>query len=174
MAFGIYANMMFSFSDQLTYDREMRTALQRFVQFFTVYIPFFLKASIGVDSSINDMDMYHKLYRYRKIDAELADKSVAVMKRHGWYLVEQLIPFSLFSNKLENDTKSHLASRMLTITPPDKFTLGKPSFPEIKPGTKLVDLLGENSYLLFSILKVGFKWLEKDPKNWEEDSEFLK
>ena len=64
MAFGIYANMMFSFSDQLTYDREMRTALQRFVQFFTVvYIPFFLKASIGVDSSINDMDMYHKLYR---------------------------------------------------------------------------------------------------------------
>ena len=107
----------------------MRTALQRFVQFFTVvYIPFFLKASIGVDSSINDMDMYHKLYRYRKIDAELADKAVAVMKKHGWYLVEQLIPFSLFSNKLDNDTKSHLASRMLTITPPDKFPLGKPSF----------------------------------------------
>ena len=61
---------------------------------------------------------------------------------------------------------------MLTITPPDKFTLGKPSFPEIKPGTKLVDLLGENSYLLFSILKVGFKWLENDSKDWRRIQNF--
>ena len=36
MAFGIYANKMFSFSDQIQYDREMREVLQRFTQFFTL------------------------------------------------------------------------------------------------------------------------------------------
>ena len=85
MAFGIYANMMFSFSDQMEYDKEMMGALQRFIQFFTlIYIPFFLKSSVGVDSSYNDLDMYAKLFKYRKVDADLADKALAVMKRHGW------------------------------------------------------------------------------------------
>ena len=119
MAFGIYANLMFSFSDQMDYDREMKAALQRFVQFFTlIYVPFFLKASIGVDSAVTDLDMYGKLFKYRKIDAVLADKALAVMNRHGWYLVEELVPFSLFSNKVDLDMKSHMASKMLTINPP--------------------------------------------------------
>ena len=167
--------MMFSFSDQMQYDKEMMGALQRFIQFFTlIYIPFFLKSSVGVDSSYNDLDMYAKLFKYRKFDADLADKALAVMKRHGWYLVEQMVPMALFSNKVDMDTKSHMASRLLTFTPPEKFDLGKPKFPEIKPGTKLVELLGVNSYMLFSILKADYNWLQKDPKDWNADPDYLK
>ena len=60
MAFGIYANMMFSFFDQLDYDKEVEAALRRFVQFFTLnYIPFFLKASFGADSPHSDLDNTH-------------------------------------------------------------------------------------------------------------------
>jgi hypothetical protein len=86
----------------MQYDKEMMGALQRFIQFFTlIYIPFFLKSSVGVDSSYNDLDMYAKLFKYRKFDADLADKALAVMKRHGWYLVEQMVPMALFSNKVD-------------------------------------------------------------------------
>ena len=101
MAFGIYANMMYSFIDQLDYDKEMEAALRRSVQFFTlIYIPYFLKASFGADSPVTDLDMHHKLYKYRKVDAVLADKALAVLARHGWYLVPEVVIFSFFSKKL--------------------------------------------------------------------------
>ena len=63
MAFGIYSNKMFSFSDQLNYDNEMKAALRRFTMFITlVYIPYFLKAIIGADSPHTDLEMYRTLY----------------------------------------------------------------------------------------------------------------
>ena len=175
MAFGIYANMMFSFFDQLDYNKEVEAALRRFVQFFTlIYIPFFLKASFGADSPHTDLDMYAKLFKYRKVDGLLADKALTVLARHGWYLVEQVVPFAFFSNKVDTDTKSHMAAKMLTFLPPEKYSLGRPTFPAIKPGTKLVDLVGSKSHMFFHILGVECNWLAKDPKHWEEDQEYLR
>ena len=173
MAFGIYANMKYSFINQLDYDKEMEAALRRFVQFFNlIYIPYFLKASFGADSPVTDLDMHHKLYKYRKVDAVLADKALAVLARHGWYLVEQVVPFALFSNKVDMDTKSQMAARMLTFSPPRKMTLGKPKFPDVKPATKLIDLVGPNSHMLFNILGVNYDWLGMDPNKWCEDSHY--
>ena len=72
------------------------------------------------------MDMHEKLFKYRKVDAVLADKALVVLSRHGWYLVEQVVPFAFFSNKVDLDTKSHMAAKMLTITSQENFSLGKP------------------------------------------------
>ena len=91
------------------------------------------------------MEMYQNMYKYRKVDCELANKALAVMDRHGWYLTEQLVPFALFSNRVDRDTKSHIAARILTFVPPEQIKIGKPSFPKVKPATKLKDLVGENS-----------------------------
>ena len=72
------------------------------------------------------------------------------------------------------DTKSQMAARMLTLSPPRKAHLGKPKFPEIKPGTRLVDLVGSDSHMLFNILEVDCKWLSKDPKEWADDADYQK
>ena len=88
--------------------------------------------------------------------------------------MEELVPFSLFSNKVDLDMKSHMAAKMLTITPAEKFDIGKPEFPVIKPDTTLVDLVGENSYMIFNILNVDHTWLAKDPKDWDDDPDFKK
>ena len=175
MAFGIYANKMFSFSDQLHYDSEMMAALKRFTQFFTlIFIPYFLKASVGADSPFTDLEMYKKLYKYRRVDSDLANKALAVLDRHGWYLTEQLVPFALFSNKVNSDIKSHIAARILTFHQPAQIAIGKPSFPSVKANTKLMDLVGEKSYLLFTLLGVGTDWLSKNPVEWEDDLDYLK
>ena len=68
----------------MDYDKDVMDALERFVQFFTlIYIPYFLKSSIGADSSFNDFEMYKQLFMYRKIDSVLADKALAALDRHG-------------------------------------------------------------------------------------------
>ena len=84
------------------------------------------------------------------------------------------MPFALFSNKVDNDTKSHMAAKLLTFSQPEKIKIGKPKFPEIKPTTKLIDLLGQNSYLLFNLLGVDSNWLCKNPTDWGKDEDYRK
>ena len=85
------------------------------------------------------------LYSYKEVDKEVAEKALEVMKRHRWYLTQEVIPFSFFSNK-SKDEKAHLAAHLLTFSPPVDYGLRKPEFPEIKEKTRLVDLLGPMSY----------------------------
>ena len=118
--------------------------------------------------------MYRTLYTYRRFDSELADKTLAVLKRHGWYLTEQVVPFILFSNRVDSDTKSHVAAKLLTIVQPEQIKIGKPTFPEIKSSTKLIDLLGPKIYLLFKLLGVEPNWLKKSPKDGDDDEEYKK
>ena len=72
------------------------------------------------------------------------------------------------------DMKSYMAARTLTFTPQEKFDLGEPEILETKPNTKLVDLSGENSFMLFSILKFDHNWLVKDPKEWDDGPDYMK
>ena len=97
-----------------------------------------------------------------------------MLGRHGWYLTEQVVPFAFFSSKVDTDTKSHMAARMVALSVPDKIEIGKPSFPTIKPHTKLVDLIGEKSYLIFNLLGLSYDWLSGDPDNWENNEDYVK
>ena len=79
-----------------------------------------------------------KLIKNREGDAVMADKSLAVMKRHKWwYQVEEFIPFSFLSNKVDMVMKSYMAARTLTFTSLEKFDLGKAELLVTKPNTKL-------------------------------------
>ena len=173
MAFGIYANKMFCFLEQLDLSKDAQAALKRFVTFSVlVYIPHFLKSSIGVDSPVDDLDVYKKLFKFRKVDHELAEKAILVLERHGWYLVEQIIPFALFCNKIDQDLKSQIAAKMLTFSPLSAKEIGKPTFPEIRPETTLPDLVGQKSYLFFDILGIDYSWLNRSPEFWHEELEY--
>ena len=86
----------------------------RFCSFFvTLYTPHFLKRSIGSDAAVIDLDFYHQLFEYRDIDSGLAEEALSVLAQHGWYLVPEMIPFSLFSSKLDEDKKSRLAAKIV-------------------------------------------------------------
>ena len=137
-AFGIYSNKALAFSKQLELDEETVSSLLRFSSFFTtLYIPHFLRSSIGCDAAVNDLAFYKHLFHYKNVDSSLAEAGLDVMRRHGWYLVPELIPCALFSNKLEDEEKSRLASKMLT-------------FKEVKKFVKVVNDLAERGIKLIS------------------------
>ena len=174
MANGIYANKMFLFQKDLGYDRETVTALQRFVQFNAlIYTPYFLKSSVGADAPYNDLNLFISLFGYKKIDKSLAEVVLTVLQRHCWYLTEQTVVFSLFSNRLNRDQKSRIAAKLLTQNPSEKFGSGPPKFPVMTEKTKLENLLGPNSFMLFNNLNTDYKWLETDPSGWGDDPDYL-
>ena len=163
MANGLYSNVMFAFQDVLEYDADTVAGLRRFVVFNVLfYVPHFLSAGVGADAPFNDLQFYKKLCKFRAIDAELADTALNVLRRHLWYLTEEIVIFSLFSNRLTDDEKSRIAAKLLTFPVPENLPLGKPEFPDILEKTQLCDLVGPHSWLLFISLKL-----------WSEDSDYL-
>ena len=174
-AFGIYSLKALAFSKQLNLDDETVDALKRFCRFTsTIYIPHFLASSIGSDSPVNDLNLYKKLFVFKRIDTQLAEEALVVIRRHGWYLTPEVVVFSLFSSKMSMDMKSRMASKLLTFQAsiPESYKLEKPKFPMVDKKTELVDLLTPHCFKFFSILGLGYQWLAKNPDLWEEEQEF--
>ena len=121
MAFCLHCLKMLLFIRQLDLDEWTwtREGLVRLGMFFVlIYIPYFLKASIGADAALNDLSLFKQLVDYIDEDGPIATAALEVLSRHGWYTAEETVIFSLFSNRLSNDQKSRVAARILTTTPP--------------------------------------------------------
>ena len=175
MAFGIYSLKAFAFSRQLKLDHDTEKALKQFCSFIAViYIPHFLASSIGSDASVNDLELFKKLFEYRKFDPQLSDEALVVLRRHCWYLVPEVAIFSLFSKKVSMDEKSRLSCKLLTMQTeaPKTYKLEKPKFPVIDEKTRMEDLLTPKSFKFFSILGIDSDWLAKSPDTWEAEEGF--
>ena len=158
-------------------DEETIDGLSKICSFLVlIYIPHFLSSSIGCDSAVNDISLFKKLFAYKTVDSMLANQALVVLRRHCWYLVPEVIPFSLFSEKLTCDDKARLAARILSLKSniPQRAKLAKPKFPNIAETTELIDLVTPESVKFFSILNLDFSWLEMNPDKWEEDSNYIK
>ena len=173
MAWCLHCLKMLLFIRQLNADELTQEGLVRLGIFFVcVYIPYFLKASVGADAAFNDLSLYKQLVDYIDVDGPIATAALEVLSRHGWYTAEETVPFCLFSSRLSLDQKSRIAARILSFDPPESITLGKPVFQELQDKTELHDLVGPKSYVLFSILGIDYEWLQQKPEEWESSSDY--
>ena len=112
---------------EIIFEEEKLELLKRFCVYAVMfYIPFFLTANIGADAAVNDLSLYKKLKKFQQVDKELADEALTTLSRHLWYLVPNNVLFSLASNKLEDDDKSRMAARLMSLPKPDKIKIGYP------------------------------------------------
>ena len=173
MAFCLYCLKMLLLIQQLDLDEWTQEGLVRLGIFFAiVYVPHFLKSTIGADAAFNDLFLYKQLVRFIDVDGPIATAALEVLSRHGWYTAEETISFCLFSNKLSNDEKSRVAARILSYDTPESVTLGKPTFQELHEKTELHDLVGPKSYVLFSILGLDYDWLRQKPEEWDNSTDY--
>ena len=163
-------------SMDIEFDDEYKAALTRFVKLSSlVYVPYFMKSSIGADAPVNDLELIHLLLKYREIDAESADAALTAMRsRHLYYLTEENVVMSLFSNRINDDQKSRIASRILTFSKPGDFKMAKPKhMVSIDKTTTLESLVGANSWTLFHVLDTKSDWLHESPSKWPENADYI-
>ena len=174
--YAIYTMKMYMFSDQMGYSMEVVNALQRMASFISlIYAAFFLKASQGADAPANDLNLYRQLFIYKVQDDVLASKSLEILQRHGWYLDQSIVPFALFSKKLSVEKKESLAKKLVKYLPQTEnpvFEIQRSTFPVIDPNTELEDLVGDRSFLLFSLLQVGYSWLFQPAAEWDDSLDY--
>ena len=144
---------------------------------FSSQIPHFMMSSIGSDAAVNDLTLHKKLQRFRGADEEIGEEALKTLERHLWYLSDLTIPMALFSEKVDPDIKARLAARILALKDKKKMKAGsqklvKPKFPKIGRTTELYDLVTEDSWEFFSIIKVDNNWLEQPVDSWEDSEDY--
>ena len=81
--------------------------------------------------------------------------------------------FSLTSNKLEDDDKSRIAAKLMSLPRPDKINSGYPAFPKLSDKTELWDLVTSNSWPMFDILQMSPDWLALPPAEWDTNPDYI-
>ena len=96
-------------------SRGQLPKVERFLRFVMyVYLPWWLTAPVASGAPANDLDLINKLLRCREVDYAMVKKVMDKLKNHLWYLVEEMVPLSLFSPIVSEDMKDRIVKNMLT------------------------------------------------------------
>ena len=166
----LYAAKIYAFSEQIDMDEGQLELYFRFLLFSALYyVPWWLSASRAVDAPVNDLEMWKFLQQYKTVDKNLATKAILSLERHLWYLTEELTPLCLFSDKLSNAEKSQMARNIHKQKGVYDSQPGQPVMPLLTESTRMSDLIGPKSWVMFSAFE-STDWLLKPVRAWESDS----
>ena len=122
MAVLIYGLKIFLFRFELKKTAEEIAKLERFATFGCLYyIQHWFHAPIAVNAPKADLDLYHDMFRYKKIDSKVANAVLDKLKLHTWYLNQEYTPLSLFSNLVSNEEKSEIAQKICETPPSEQY-----------------------------------------------------
>ena len=105
-----------------------------------------------------------QLSKHKKI----AEVGEAVLQRHTWYLIEELIPLSLFDAKFPEGTANRRAEKIRQL-PESDLKIQKPTLPKICRNSAIPDFVGPRSTVLFK--SIGVKHIFLASPGWRDQPE---
>ena len=123
-------------------------------------------------AAVNDISLFTRLEKFKKVDRAVSLKTLAVLNRHTWYLTEENIAIALFNTDISLERRSELAKKIYLLQiPSEEIVIRKPTLPSITSESILEDFVGGRSRVLFDLLGVSLEFLNED--NWNEAPEFF-
>jgi hypothetical protein len=113
-------------------------------------------------AAANDLELYRSLLKFKKIHTKISSKTCTVLNRHTWYLTEELISLSLFNEDIPTEARSLLAKKIHRQAASGELEIQKPTLPLITEKSKINDIVGERSRLLFDLLEIPLDFLADD------------
>ena len=141
-----------------------------------------LTAPVPASAPANDLMLVNNLIQYRNVDEECANAALDAFSRHLWYLAEELVVLGLFCRSVKDETKEKIAKKLVSLDHKvcSKRTgsdYGKPILPKIpEKSLDTLDLslfVGEDSWSIFSIMKLNYGFLSKPVQDWPKDDGYL-
>jgi hypothetical protein len=114
MAKVIYCLKIYLFRNQFPLTDGEAKNLKEFCLFAAfVYAPSWISCPVASDAPINDLQLLRKIKQYSEINATVSQAAFQKLKNHLWYLCPELIPLSLFSNKVCDQEKKMIVKKMI-------------------------------------------------------------
>lgn len=164
----------------------MKHNITRFSIFVSlVNIRYWNRISVLFDAPVNDLKLLQDLETYKMFDRPVAGAAIRAMERHLNYMGEECAPLSLFSDKVSEQEKNIMASKMLE-------TLSEGTRPRRNNGNdiaycesigdenfnwKLIDifnLVGDRSHFFFDIMNLPREFLRLDSNEWKTNNDYNK
>jgi hypothetical protein len=94
----LYVLKLNLFQDQFRLTKHESSACLEFALFTTLlYIKAWIMCSHSCDAPANDLKFIHNLNKYNTVSKSVSESALTAMRRHLWYLGQELAPLGLFS-----------------------------------------------------------------------------
>ena len=172
MAKGIYVLKMVMLQHQLKSHWTLKRKFTKMAMFVIFcYVKSWFSSPSLTTAAVNDINLFTRLEKFKKVDRAVSLKTLAVLNRHTWYLTEENIAIALFNTDISLERRSELAKKIYLLQiPSEEIVIRKPTLPSITSESILEDFVGGRSRGLFDLLGVSLEFLNED--NWNEAPEF--
>lgn len=140
-----------------------------------IYCRFWNRCTHLFEAAINDLELLKELERYRGVDEKVADVALTVFKRHLYYLSDELIVASLFSNHMSDDNKEAIRIKISqNIGPRTVDSIRYTSYRTDFSTLQVQDFITNRSMYLFSLLESDISFLNHSANIWNELESYQK
>lgn len=176
MARAIYALKTYLFREHMDLDSEFVVSLERFCIFVAlIYTKHWNRCTNPVDAPYNDLKLMKELDAYKEIDREIADVAARAHKRHLWYLSDELVVLTLFSDKVSNYDKYLMQMKLIRQVSKrtENSIIYTAEIDDIQ-NIELQDFISPRSFFLFEQLDLPNDFLDADVSDWTEMESYKK
>ena len=109
---------------------------------------------------LNDLSIYNKLLRYKRVDKEVAHAALSTMRRHMAYMKPETVVLRLASKSVNAKEKTAMAQSLLA-SHGDAMTRRRMSFSSTRTLNLQTYLVQESSWLVFRLIRnAATNWLQ--------------
>ncbi|KAK0063979.1 hypothetical protein Bpfe_006664 [Biomphalaria pfeifferi] len=143
---------------QLT-DQQL-LGIQRFNHFvLKVYIQSWFTCCSAVDAAVNDISLINRLHDFEEV--HLCKIGLMMIKRHSWYLSNEMATLCLFSDLVSLENKAALVTAMISERGPHLLT----TLPD-----SITDL--QISREFFTTTRINCSFLDIPVKDWPHNNDY--
>lgn len=174
MAKAIYAVKMYLFRDELQLEEGFQEQLLEFSLFVVlVYSKHWNRCTNAIDAPVNDLQLIKELKEYANHNEAIANAVWNSFKNHLWYLGEELVILSLFSDKVSIEDKNRMRLQVTSNQYPDRNN-NSLKLRDYVEGMELPDLVTERSRFFFSVLNLETDFLLQNAATWDRNKAYKK
>ena len=166
------------------FKRGQLEKIKEFVKFSIYnYVPWWFKSPIASSAPYNDMMFINAIMVYSNINDDCSNAALKGISNHLWYLTEELVPLSLFSNAVDDNMKQKMANKLLSqekqfFASRHGNSHGKPNQPampsELNTESDLTIYVGPSSWSFFQATACSTDFMYKPVTEWENDHNYIK
>jgi hypothetical protein len=174
MAKVLYVLKLYLFQDQIKLTKKEKTACLEFSLFVSlVYVKAWMTCSNSCNAPINDLKLLQVLSEYSATSDIISSAALNTLRRHLWYLSQELVPLGIFSDFVTLDTKRTMAEKLkLVLRSKSSQRHTRYTGQDDLCNVELDHFIGPASELFFKTLRINTEFFKHDALIWPQQASF--
>ena len=122
--------------------------------FYVIYVHFWywMSCRVMADAPFLTLSLHQDLSAWKSRDPNGARAGLRKVDLHTEYLTGRSVILSLASDKLANEEKDEMATKLMSIPSDFHVEMGKPMMPRIYEDSVISDFVNDESWLFFWVI----------------------